>query len=232
MNCCGEDEGYLKLAIESYLNQVQVEIELIVSTIEGDPCIEFIRANYPSVILSVFPKAEHPGKCPYGSFLQLNRALPLMTGEWFAFASSNDIALPNKTLLEIQKCKATEKKICYSSYQTINEVGAVTLTQPFHEYSYVTHLGANFVSDCALVHRSIVEKYLPFRIEYNNYAYWDLWLRVYEGEGDVFCYNPDATWQYRILNTSMHIARRKDPAAIAANLKDRNRMLADHKFEI
>lgn len=168
MNCCNEDFNYLKLAINSYLKQFGVDIQLIVSTIEGDPCIEFIRLHFPSVELCVYPKKEHPGKCPQGSFLQINRALPMMTGEWYSFASSNDIALPNKTLLEIQKCLSTGKKICYSAYQTINEAGAVTLTQPFHEYSYVTHLGANFVSDCALVHKSIVDKYLPYRYYYGG----------------------------------------------------------------
>lgn len=232
MNCIHEDFGYLRSAIKSYVNQEGVEVQLIVSTIEDDPCIGFIRINFPSVELCIYPKSEHPGKCPQGSFLQINKALPMMTGEWFAFASSNDIAKPDKIKQEIEKCLSTEKKICYSSYETINESGAVTLLQKFHDYNYIKHLSGNFVSDCALIHKSIVDKYLPFKTEYNNYAYWDLWLRVHEGEGDVFCYNEKPTWEYRILNSSMHIARRKDPALIASHKKDRERMLADHKFEI
>jgi len=228
MNCCNEDFKYLTIAIESYLNQQKSKVQLIVSTIEGDPCISFIQEKYPSIELCIFPKSEHPGKSPQGSFLQINRALPMITGEWFCFASSNDIAQPNKIRLEIDSCIKTHKKICYSSFDRIDANGNTTNTQNFYRYDYARHLQGNFVSDCALMHKSIVDEFLPFKTEFNNYAYWDLWLRVYEKYGNVFCYNPAPTWKYRTLESSMHIKRRNNPTLMAQYENDKKRMLNTH----
>ena len=44
-----------------------------------------------------------------------------------------------------------------------------------------------------------------FKIEYNNYAHCDLWLRVYEELGYVFIYNNIPTWYYRQNTDSMHL---------------------------
>lgn len=226
MNTYNENETHLIQAIESYLKQEGADVELIISSIEGDKN-EYIFKQFP-VKVTYFPKDLHPGKCPLGSFLQLNSALKLMTGEWFCFASSNDIAKPNKIAQEIDYCQKARKLICYSAYQFADNDLNLGAVQPFYSYDYEKHLHGNFVSDCALIHKSIVDKYLPFKTEYNNYAYWDLWLRVYEGEGNVFVYNPNPTWVYRQSSTSMHVKRAKDLEELSRALADKTYMLSKH----
>lgn len=226
MNVCEEKEFDMARAIDSYLSQ---DVQLIVSTLENDKCISFIKRNYPQIELVITKKKDHPGRSPQGSFTQLNNALPLIKTDWFCFASSNDTALFNKISLEISACERTGKKICYSAFHTTDENMNNTGTRFFHDYDFQRHKRGNFVSDCALMHRSIVEKYLPFKLELNNYAYWDLWLRVYEGEGNVFVYNPIPTWNYRISENSMHIKRRSDPEQMAKYKQDELRMLKLHE---
>jgi hypothetical protein len=55
-----------------------------------------------------------------------------------------------------------------------------------------------------------LKKYAPFSEKWGNFAYWDLWLRIYQGEGDVFIYNPQPTWNYCLSPNSLHIKRQKE----------------------
>jgi len=227
MNTINEKPYRLERAIKSCLNQKDVEVDLIISTVEADTCIELL-SGIQGIRIVTIPKSEHPGKMPRGSFLQLNNALPHIHGDWFVFASSNDYIFPDKLIKEINACIASGKEVCYSSYKATDLNDNVIQTILFHEYNYEAHLKGNFVSDLAIISRRLVDKYLPFRTELNNYAYWDLWLRIYEGEGNVFCYQPEPTWAYCMYDDSMHIVRKRNAVEQAKEIQDRNRMLALH----
>lgn len=224
MNTLGEKEPLLCRAIESYLKQ---GCELIVSTIEGDRSIRTVKRKYRKVKIVTMPRRDHPGKSPLGSFLQLNNGLKAITGDWFIFGSSNDIIYPGGLEMMRDECLKTGREVCYSAMDHVYQDGS---KQPiyFFEYDYDRHFKGNFVADCSLISRRLVDKYLPFRTELNNYAYWDLWLRIYEGEGNVFCYLPVPTWGYFQHPDSMHIKRFRDPKAMAQAEKDKQRMLKLH----
>ena len=231
MNTINEKPELLNRAIDSYISQPNCE--LIISTITGDPCVAALRRRYGSNIKMVkMPRKDHPcgqgGKSPKGSYLQLNNALPLITGNWFTFASGNDYSYPFKLALEKRICLIQKKEICYSAYDHAFPDGE-RKTQPFFSYDRARHQRGNFVSDCALISRRLVDKYLPFKVEMNNYAYWDLWLRIYKGEGDVFAYNSKPTWVYIQDHDAMHTQRKADPNKIRQAEIDKNTMLSLHK---
>ena len=97
-------------------------------------------------------------------------------------------------------------------------------------YSRELHLRGNYVSDCSLVRWAVLRRYLPLREEWGNAAFWDLWLRVAEGEGEeAFTYNPEPTWVYRITAGSRHMRRRRDPAWRARERALKARMVASHR---
>lgn len=210
MNTIGERRDWLDKAIQSYICQ---DCELLISTIEDDVNLEYIKDNYPKAKIIITEKNSHPYskgiKTPKGSFIQLNNALSHITTKWFTFASGNDYAYLNKIDDEVLMCEKNKKLICYSAFDNLLNDGTKT-TQLFHDYDYQKHLRGNFVSDCAMISKDIVDKFLPFRIELNNYAYWDLWIRVYKSMGDVFIYNPTPTWVYRQNNDSMHNGRSRE----------------------
>lgn len=229
MNTVNERPDFLSIAIESYLGQQtpELEVELIISTVTDDPNIELIKSKYP--LCKIVTMDRLCEKSPRGSFLQLNNALQHITGNWFVFASSNDISFNNKLISEVEKCLLEKKEVCYSAFTLIDEVGQYLRTQLFHDYEIKKHMEGNFVSDCAIISRRLVDKYLPFKIELNNYAYWDLWLRIYEGEGNVFTYNSSPTWMYRQLDSSMHIDRALHENKVLEAKRDREIMLKLHR---
>jgi len=233
MNTLNEDVELLQRSIESYLNQVRIDLQLIISTVAEDKNIPFIQNKYPEIQIIEMLKELHPFfhgiKSPKGSFLQLNNALPFVKGEWFTFASGNDYAYSNKLATEIELCIKREKEVCYSAYDMINSNNQLIKKIYFHEYDYKKHFTGNYVADSSVVSKRLVDKYLPFRVELNNYAYWDLWLRIFEGEGDVFCYNNHPTWAYMQDENSMHIKRWKDEKAMAEAEMDKERMLNLHR---
>ncbi len=229
MNTYQEKDVYLKQAIDSYLNQKKVNIQLIISTVENDTSIQFINKNYPNKIdLCIVSQKKHPGKGYLGIYYQLNKATKLIKHPWYAYASSNDVALLDKLYNEIKACIDNEKSICYSSYYTTNSNLGNKKEIKFYNYDYKKHLRGNFVNDCALIKTSLLKEFLPFRVEYQNHAYWDLWLRIYEKKGNVFIYNKLPAFNYRVCFNSLHIERKKDEKKKESNIHYRKLMLSHH----
>lgn len=232
MNTLNEKPEYLIKAIESYLNQVGVEVELIVSTVKGDKSVKLIKDNYPDVKIVTLTKKEHSSngeRSPIGAYLQLNNALKHVTGKYFCYASSNDYAKPNKLMSESNILERTNKKICYSAFEYVTDSGEITNRFRVREYDYASHLIGNFVSDCSMISTELLRKYTPFDLSVKNLGFWDMWLRVYKGEGDVFVNNPKPTWCYRQHKTSMRAIRLADPEKQKQELADREEMLNRHR---
>ena len=99
----------------------------------------------------------------------------------------------------------------------------------FYEYDYQKHLTANFVCDGSIMHRSIFDKYIPYQTKWYNYASWDFWLRVYEGEGNVFAYSPVPLLKYRQTKDSRHLRRDNNKKWKQKDIKERDLMLNYHK---
>jgi len=219
-----ENEKLLLASLQQYIIE---GAQIIITTVEGDKNLDLIKEMGLDYVVT--PLSEHPGRSPLGSFYQINKALPLIKRSWFCTASSNDIALPNKASIEIQKCMHSKKKVCYSNFYYMTEDGIINGKTNWYPYTYEAHLKGNFVNDSSIVNTKMAKKYLPFNLKFDNYAFWDFWLRVYKGEGNVFVYNPVPTWKYRQSNKSMHIQRMRDPVALAKYRADRAIMLAVHR---
>lgn len=231
LNTYGDRPDELREAIESYLAQEDVAVQLVISTVEGDSALELVRSLYtgePRVELSSIPLADHPGRGPEGIYLQLNRALACIRRPWWTYASGNDRALPSKLRDEIAACESSGKLVCYSSFFVGDRSLAVRRQARFQSYDFRAHLEKNFVSDCALVRTELLERLGGFRLECGNYAYWDFWLRAYEACGEIFAYNPKPEWIYRASRYHERFGR-GSVARRAAEIARRERMLAEHR---
>lgn len=231
MNTYNEKPPFLLQAIESYLSQIGVDVQLIISSVEDDSNINLIMSAYGNKVdLVIMMKKDHPGRSPRGSFKQINNAFGVVEGDWFAFASSNDYASDDKCIREIDICEKKGKLICYSNFHHVDERSRIKLTTYFPPYKVEKHLDGNFVSDCSLVKTELIRKYMPFRSEeLGNYAYWDLWLRIYKEEGDVFALGLKPTWFYRQLKNSMHIERKNDDEETKRYAQQRKDFINMHK---
>jgi glycosyltransferase involved in cell wall biosynthesis len=211
--------GHLQEAIDSYIQQIGVDVEIIISTVEGDKSIEIANDNeIKKVVISKTPDI----------YKQLNKAIKSITTDWFAYASGNDVALPKKLITELNYCIQNKKKVCYSSFIITDADLNNRKTRKFYNYDYKKHLLGNFVNDCALIESNLLKKYVPFILKYKNAAYWDLWLRIAESEGDVFIYNPEPTWLYRTLPDSLRMRRKTDVTLQKANNDIKQFMLSFH----
>ena len=221
MNTYHDDPSMLERAIKSYVNQQGVETQLIVSTVFEDREAQKLARKWKAHV-SVIQKP--------GIYQQLNKALPMVEGDWFTYASGNDFALPHKLHHEVQCCLANKAKVCYSNFYYAGTDGVITNKTKFREYDYEAHLLGNYVSDLGLCHISILNKYGPFKSEWGNGAYWDFWLRVAEGEGpDVFTLNKKPEWIYCVSKASRHMKRKKDRGWIKRNANIKKRMIAWHR---
>lgn len=216
MNSYRENKKLFRRAVESALEAGCDQ--LILSTVKDDPCIGWGK-RYPIVIVV--------NKKP-GIFQQINAMLPHIEGDYVCYASSNDEMMPHKLYQEAELLAETGKKVCYSAFKVISKVNGKKYVARFPDYTYEKNLEASFVSDCAMVEAKTFLRYTPFVTRYGNSAYRDLWLRIYEGEGNVFIYNDTPTWVYYVTQDSQHIKAQKDNEVYQRRMFDRRMMLKDH----
>ena len=208
---------HLLAAVNSYMSQPGVAVQVIVSTVKGDSSLVVLERKGVTFCLSSEPGIYH----------QINRALGLVIGDWFCYASGNDMAVPGKLLDEVRCCEAAKAFVCYSAFFAADVHLAKRNLTSFYPYSYARHLKSNFVSDCAMMSTAMLDTYGPFEEKYGNAAYWDFWLRVAEGEGEsAFVYNPKPTWIYR--GGGRHLQRKKDKDKVRRNKEEKRLMLLDH----
>ena len=230
MNTYKENKIFLKQAIDSYICQKDVNIQLIISTIENDSSISFIKENYEdsNIDLCISTLKEHPGKGVKGIYYQLNKATLMIKNDWFCYASSNDVALPDKLIKEITLCKKKKKYVCYSDYNTTNTNLNIIKKHKFPSFNYNTLLKENFINDCAMIRTDILKKFLPFDDTYYNCGYWNLWLRIFSKLGNVFIHNPSPGFLYRIENKSIHVIRNKDTHKKIMYQNEKLKMIKNH----
>ena len=230
MNTYKENKIFLKQAIDSYICQKDVNIQLIISTIENDSSISFIKENYEdsNIDLCISTLKEHPGKGVKGIYYQLNKATLMIKNDWFCYASSNDVALPDKLIKEITLCKKKKKYVCYSDYNTTNTNLNIIKKHKFPSFNYNTLLKENFINDCAMIRTDILKKFLPFDDTYYNCGYWNLWLRIYSKLGNVFIHNPNPGFLYRHEKTSTHILRNKNKNKQLMYQNEKLKMIKNH----
>jgi len=203
INSYNDNQKMLNRSIKSCLYQDGAKIQIILSTVKDDPSIQTARKISKDIDIVVNDKPS--------IYRQINNALPFVRYDWFSFFSGNDVALKTKIRDEINLCKGN-KKICYSSYLKCNNGADIKKSKIFNffNYDYKKHLEGNFVSDVAVMHKSILDNYYPFKEKFDKFAFYDFWLRVCEGEGEsVFIYNSKPTWIYLIDKNSLHQSRRR-----------------------
>lgn len=222
INTINEEPERLENAILSYKNQ-DVDVQILISTVKDDVSIGIGERLGCDVVIN-------PGK---GIYEQLNNAVNHIKGDWWCYASGHDFALPDKLLNEVTCCINSGKKICYSDYILFYPESKNKKTVTFFPYDYHTHLTkGNFVNDCAMINTEMSKKYLPFRNElWGNDSHYDFWLRVFEGEGNVFCHNNVPTWVYIQYEDSKHIVRQKSKEELEEYRLLRSRMLSTHSVQ-
>lgn len=205
INTYNDKPEHLDATISSVLLN-KVDKQIIVSTLPSDKNIHWVK-TYEEVEIFLCDETKHPGKSAEGIYFQINSAIEAVKGNWFTMISGNDFMCPDRLNLEKQLCIENEKLVCYSDFFKLSESGNIIhAIKKFFPYNYNRHLHeGNFISDTALIHTSLLKKYFPFRaIEYGNFAHWDFWLRIFEGEGNVFHYNNTPTWFYRQHSNASH----------------------------
>lgn len=230
MNTYQENPSFLFRAINSYLIQKDVKVQIIVSTVAGDPSISLIKKKFkPGLVeMCISTKKEHPGKGIKGIYYQLNKATALIKGDWFCYASSNDVALPEKLKKEVYFCKKNKKAVCYSDYTVTDSHLRKIKTIAFPVFDYKKLLKGNYINDCALINTNVLKQFLPFDNTYSNCGFWNLWLRIYVKLGNVFVHNPNPGFLYRQEPNSTHLIRKNNRAKQARYRADKIRMVQAH----
>ena len=220
INTFNGNQKWLLDAVHSYLDQKDVNIQLIISTVKGDLSLSTLS----SISNIEFCINKQPG-----IYSQLNNALSLIKNDWFCYAAGDDIAVKTKVKDEIDSCNRRGSKICASGFFItdlhLNEIRRCGTNM---SYDISEHLSRNMISDCALIHTSLIKKYGPFDLRCGNHGFWDFWLRVGKEHPEYFLLEETPRWHYRQHSEAKHAKRAKNIKKIEKNERERKLMLNKH----
>ena len=176
-----DNKKALKKVFKAWQQQVNVNTEIILTTVKDDPSVSVAKKmGVKTIVLNDKPSIPE----------QLNNGYNMASGKYVTCAGGHDIPPNDKLLNEVQLCESLNVPLCYSDFYNVDEKMNIISYYKAGLYDYIRHLKGNFVPDNALCRLDILRKYLPLHWEYDNSAYWDLWLRIAEGEGEKsFVYN-------------------------------------------
>lgn len=202
-------------SIDSCLKQKNVNVKILVSTIEDDPTILFVNElNNEKIKLVISTLTEHPGRGAKGIYFQLNKALLEVDTDYVTYFSSNDKMLKNKSIDEITKLKNENTIFCFSSYNIyyirdnyILKHSKIDLKK--ENMNFKNLLKTNFINDCATINLKKIKK-LKFNYKkYENCCFWFLWLTLLKENGiNCMSYNENLSWNYlRDVNNSQSLKK-------------------------
>jgi hypothetical protein len=218
INTLNDNPDFLIESVDAVLNQKMVDVQLLLSTVSGDPSIKTLEGRGVEFVIN-----DHPG-----IYYQLNNALKMVKHNWVSYISGNDVMLPNKMYDEISICLERKKMVCYSDYNVMDVNLNFIKTNSFFEYNFEKHLEGNYVNDAATFHSSLLAQYGLMSEEFDNLGYWDFWLKIGKEHPEYFEYNPNPVFNYRLSDSSRHVKRKNDPKWKKRELEDRRKMLIRH----
>lgn len=166
---------FVNIAIESALSQTYTNVEVIVIDDGSTKYIEKIKPYLKSI--------KFIQKRNGGTASALNTGIKNATGDYFAWLSSDDIFMPEKTSKQLSYMKENDASVCYSPYTIINAQGKHLKTIQSHTSNQIlfTHRFFNYcpVNGCTVMTKMDVFTNVGLFDESLLYANdYDMWCRI------------------------------------------------------
>ena len=213
------DEKWLRLAIESVLDQIYENWELCIVDGNSDkPHVKRVLKKYAEKDSRIKVKFLPENKGIAGNS---NEALSLATGEFVALLDHDDELCPF-ALYEVAKLLNERPKLgyIYSDEDKIDEKGQ--RRDPFFkpDWSPDMFLSCNYLCHLSVIRTSIVDDVGGFRSGYDGSQDYDLFLRVIEQiDDDLISHIPKILYHWRIIPKSAASSCQAKPYAYTAGKK-------------
>ncbi|MGH9021052.1 MAG: glycosyltransferase family 2 protein [Acidimicrobiales bacterium] len=179
MSAYNTDHGFLSEAIDSVLDQIYPDFELVIADDASSDrgVVDVIeRAAARDSRVRLVRRAENGGISA-----ATNSAIGEATGEWLVFMDHDDTLTPWALLhvaLAINERASTQ--LLYSDEDKLDERGRLFMPYFKSDFDPLLLLGQNYVCHLTTVRRDLVERLGGLRSEFDGSQDWDLVLRVAE----------------------------------------------------
>jgi GT2 family glycosyltransferase/SAM-dependent methyltransferase len=226
------DEVWLRLAIESVLNQIYDNWELcIVDGGSTKPHVKKVLNEYARKDARIKVKFLPENKGIAGNS---NESLSLATGEFVGFLDHDDELVPF-SLFEVVKLLNDNRNLqfVYSDEDKIDENGE--RKDPFFkpDWSPDLFLSCNYLCHFSVIRKKIVDEISLFHMGYDGSQDYDLFLRVTERLKDnEIAHIPKILYHWRVIPESAAMSTEIKPYAYTAARKALTDAMIRRKLEV
>jgi teichuronic acid biosynthesis glycosyltransferase TuaG len=197
-------EKYLRDTIDSAFAQTYSNFEIIVVDDGSTDRTKNILAEYGNKIRVVRQTNK-------GSAAACNAGVAVASGTWVCFLDADDIWLPNKLALQVERCKGSvishTDSVCFGD-AIVGEIRRSSFEPPYSGQVLKELLVVNFISkSTVMMRRDVFNHYGGFDESYVTCEDWPFWINVC-AEHELG-YLPEAMVRYRVhLKSKSMISRR------------------------
>lgn len=215
-------EKYLKLAIDSILNQTFRDFEfIIIDDGSTDRSQAFIKSySDPRVKLLINEKNS-------GLVYSLNKGIDNAKGNYIARMDADDISLPNRLMKQVSYLDAYPVvDVCGAFIETFDDIkGTRDKCRVYPEKDL--EIKGKMIFECAFAHpvvmlrkKTLLEKGLRYDATFIHAEDYDLWSRMMEF--CVFHNIPDVLLRYRVNHASISVIHSEMQAEHTEQIRKRN----------
>jgi len=207
-------EKYLEECIESALNQIYPDIEIIaVDDGSTDNSLEILKKYSNKIKIITMKHCSLP--------VALNQGLKIAKGEWIKRLDSDDVLYSDavENLVSVGKNIEDKKKtMLYGHYDVINSSGKILRKNIEPDYNNLEIFDFNVIlldhfiasPNASLIHKSTINEYGIYDESIETEEDYELWFRYCFLHGCRLHLVPKTIAKHRIHPTQLTISRRKE----------------------
>ena len=201
-------EKYLRETIDSVIAQTYKNLEIIVVDDGSTDRTQNILAEYGDKIRVVRQSNK-------GSAAARNAGVAVARGTWVCFLDADDIWLPDKVALQVERCNGTiisyTDTVCFGDAM-VGEIRRSSFESAYSGKVLKELLVGNFIGmSTVMIRRDVFNHYGGFDESYVTCEDWPLWMNVC-AEHELG-YLPEAVVRYRVHRKSKTMLSRRTHAA-------------------
>lgn len=162
-------KDWFDIALRAIYGQSYPNIEIIVSTVIGDPAYDWAHA---------YPNVKRVDNRVANAKAQINTGIKIASGEYIVVAGSDDKFYPNAIADMVKVAVNKDAVIVYSGIHYADENLSVVYTHKAPEFSWQKLKQSQFINDCALVRKDVLWEFGLYDEKWMKFAPWDMWFNI------------------------------------------------------
>jgi len=162
-------KDWLLQCLDSLNAQTYKDIEIIVSGVKGDQCLDWAKVYTDKIVENHYPDAKE----------QINNGIKFAGGNYIMVVGSDDYYYPRSVEWMVKTAETKNSVLVYSDLHYADDKLNIVFTwRAPSKFDMSKLMQLQFMHDSSLVKKSVLWEFGLYKPEWKKFAVWDMWLEI------------------------------------------------------